>query len=591
LPANLSSGGNIVSPPPPAKRLSFNWETAAFVWLAGVLAILSYISIVNAFLFLKFRKYQICTDDNIAKILDDCRLSLHVLAKVSVIYDDSFRSPALFGLFRPKIVISPKVITLLPPQELRYVFLHELSHLTRRDLFVNILVTLIQVIYWFNPVILFAIHRMKQDCEMACDATALAAIKPEEHKKYGQTIIGMLQLLSESHWVPGTLGFANKINTRRIIMISTYKKTTLKWALAALAFTLIVGCSSLGNPIKPISNSQNPKDTTPTVQQGSATDSQQNTDANTTTPSTSSSSTAANSIVYQNTQYGFSFALPESWKGYSIQSSPWQGLAMTGQNGETIVETGTIVSIRNPKWTSKNPRQDIPIMVFSIGQWNSLQQGVFHIGAAPVGPSELGRNNSYVFALPARYNFAFLPGYEEVETILGSHPVHTTPVTLQHPDAMESLLFNIVGFAEQGKVLTSDFAVKTNTIEDIEKVWGKADKTDYIALASGRFATYSSHNIVFGINKGDQIFEIRSYDGQLKGITLAGAKKVLGTPAYDAKVNGQEIIGFTTNSEFRVEMVFSQPTNTNPNSVMDHYNVLYPNGTVNSMAGNPGRQW
>jgi len=25
--------------------------------------------------------------------------------------------------------------------------------------------------------------------------------------------------------------------------------------------------------------------------------------------------------------------------------------------------------------------------------------------------------------------------------------------------------------------------------------------------------------------------------------------------------------------------------------MMDHYNVLYPNGTVNEMAGDPGRQW
>jgi hypothetical protein len=62
-------------------------------------------------------------------------------------------------------------------------------------------------------------------------------------------------------------------------------------------------------------------------------------------------------------------------------------------------------------------------MVFTLEQWNSLQQEKFHIGAAPIGPSELGRNNSYVFALPARYNFSFLKGYEEVESILNTHPL------------------------------------------------------------------------------------------------------------------------------------------------------------------------
>jgi hypothetical protein len=69
------------------------------------------------------------------------------------------------------------------------------------------------------------------------------------------------------------------------------------------------------------------------------------------------------------------------------------------------------------------PRQDIPIMIFTIEQWNMLQEDKFHIGAAPVGPSEFGRNNKYVFALPARYNYAFLKGYEEVEKILKENPL------------------------------------------------------------------------------------------------------------------------------------------------------------------------
>ena len=62
-------------------------------------------------------------------------------------------------------------------------------------------------------------------------------------------------------------------------------------------------------------------------------------------------------------------------------------------------------------------------MIFTIEQWNELQQEKFHIGAAPIGPMELGRNSKYVFALPARYNFAFLPGFEEVEEILENNPL------------------------------------------------------------------------------------------------------------------------------------------------------------------------
>ena len=62
-------------------------------------------------------------------------------------------------------------------------------------------------------------------------------------------------------------------------------------------------------------------------------------------------------------------------------------------------------------------------MIFTTAQWKSLQQEEFHIGAAPVGPRELGRNTKYVFGLPARYNFAFPTGYEEVENILKGDPL------------------------------------------------------------------------------------------------------------------------------------------------------------------------
>jgi hypothetical protein len=127
--------------------------------------------------------------------------------------------------------------------------------------------------------------------------------------------------------------------------------------------------------------------------------------------------------IYKNPQYGFTFTLTDTWQGYTIVSEKWEGL---GIGSEEIVATGPEISIRHPQWTKDNPRQDIPIMIFTLAQWQDLQQEKFHIGAAPMGPSELGRNDKYVFALPARYNYAFPTGYEEVEDILSNHPLQAS---------------------------------------------------------------------------------------------------------------------------------------------------------------------
>jgi hypothetical protein len=131
----------------------------------------------------------------------------------------------------------------------------------------------------------------------------------------------------------------------------------------------------------------------------------------------------SDSTLYKNTQYGFNFQLPQSWKRYTIVTTKWEGLEI---GSVKVLETGPIINLRHPLWTADKPRQDIPIMVFTTNQWNMLQQEKFHIGAAPIGPKELGRNSKYVFALPARYNFSFLTGFEEVENILNSNALKPT---------------------------------------------------------------------------------------------------------------------------------------------------------------------
>lgn len=64
-------------------------------------------------------------------------------------------------------------------------------------------------------------------------------------------------------------------------------------------------------------------------------------------------------------------------------------------------------------------------MIFTQEQWKSLNNGEFSVSAAPILPSKLGENSEYVFALIARYNYAFLTGFEEVSKIFEASPLQT----------------------------------------------------------------------------------------------------------------------------------------------------------------------
>ena len=124
-------------------------------------------------------------------------------------------------------------------------------------------------------------------------------------------------------------------------------------------------------------------------------------------------------IKYNNKQYGFIFSLPQGWKDFTIYTHSWIGYSPDGNK----TAEGPLVYIRNPKWTEAKPYEDIPVMVFTLVQWDLVSQERMTVSAAPFGPSELGRNKTYVFALPPRYDYDFRIGYQEVEKIMQNNPL------------------------------------------------------------------------------------------------------------------------------------------------------------------------
>ncbi|MBZ9633663.1 M56 family metallopeptidase [Clostridium sp. FP1] len=229
-------------------RLGFNYKTGALIWLIGALSILLYIIIINIMLWISIKKSPHCERQDIDKILQVAKLRLKVHSKISVIYEKHLKSPAVYGIIRPKILISENIINRLTPEELRFVILHEVTHIKRKDLVINVIIMLLQVIYWFNPLILYSLYQFKQDCEAACDATALTVLSSKEVIEYGQTIINMLKILSKSDLAMGTLGFSNKYSKRRITMITSFSKKSITWTIVALPLVLMVGCSSITKP-------------------------------------------------------------------------------------------------------------------------------------------------------------------------------------------------------------------------------------------------------------------------------------------------------------------------------------------------------
>jgi hypothetical protein len=122
---------------------------------------------------------------------------------------------------------------------------------------------------------------------------------------------------------------------------------------------------------------------------------------------------SSTAFAYVNPKYGFCFALPISWKGYTIVTEQWRGLILSSGH----VVNGPQLVIRNPQWTQATPYQDIPIMVFTPAQWKQVDNVEMSVSAAPIGPSKLGQTSRYVFALPPRWiGFTDAAGTQDLES-------------------------------------------------------------------------------------------------------------------------------------------------------------------------------
>jgi type II secretory pathway component GspD/PulD (secretin) len=97
-------------------------------------------------------------------------------------------SPAVCGLFRPVVLLPQSLIERLTPDQLRAVLLHEFIHLRRRDIWVNCAQTLLQIVYWWHPLLWFANARVRQVREEAVDDAVMFALN-EQAEIYAPTLL------------------------------------------------------------------------------------------------------------------------------------------------------------------------------------------------------------------------------------------------------------------------------------------------------------------------------------------------------------------------------------------------------------------
>ena len=106
---------------------------------------------------------------------------LGVTRSFSTLQSQTGSVPMTYGIFRGVIVV-PSDWSKWSDEHRHCVLSHELAHVQRCDVSIQLFARVVAAVYWFNPLVWFAVYRLRVEREFACDdAVLLSGRRPSDY--------------------------------------------------------------------------------------------------------------------------------------------------------------------------------------------------------------------------------------------------------------------------------------------------------------------------------------------------------------------------------------------------------------------------
>ena len=234
--------------------LSVNSETSSTVgyllfgiWLLGMLAMI--IWLIKSSLRLRALKKSSLPLQNpkVRRLYKHCLDETKIRRDIPVYSTAFLKSPIIVGFLNPRIYLPIHLICDYNESDMRYILLHELQHYKHRDAIGSFLMNLAVVIYWFHPLVWYAMKEMRNDREVACDSSVLKMLEEDAYEEYGNTLLNFAEKVSLTPFpFAAGLGTSMKQMKRRIIHIASYEKPTFGKRLTGITAFVLSAALLLG---------------------------------------------------------------------------------------------------------------------------------------------------------------------------------------------------------------------------------------------------------------------------------------------------------------------------------------------------------
>jgi len=141
---------------------------------------------------------------------------------VGIVQSGLTQVPLVIGHFKPVILIPLGMITAIKPKEIEMMILHELAHIKRMDFLVNMLQHVLELLFFFNPAVLWTSALIRKERENCCDEMVLQ--NADEKYSYIQALLSFKEYQLN---VPAyAMAFAKESNLIKRVKRMVYRKNT-----------------------------------------------------------------------------------------------------------------------------------------------------------------------------------------------------------------------------------------------------------------------------------------------------------------------------------------------------------------------------
>lgn len=182
--------------------------------------------------------------------LKELSQTIQLHKKVILLESQLVKIPSVTGFFKPMILLPIGLLSQLPQDQVEAILLHELAHIRRKDYVVNMLQSFAEIVFFFNPGVLWLSSLIKEERENCCDDIAVSVTKCKT--KFVHALVSFQEYNMKNNEL--IMGFGGKKNhllnrAKRIIHNDTkslngLEKTFLSIAVFAVIMVMIA-CNNI----------------------------------------------------------------------------------------------------------------------------------------------------------------------------------------------------------------------------------------------------------------------------------------------------------------------------------------------------------